>query len=1011
MFYTLFKPNVNLKFPRMKKFTLLLVFLLLTGVTSLFAQEVQVKGTVTASEDGSPVPGAYVMIKGSQAGVATNADGTYTISVPADATLVFSSIGMKSKEVPVGGSSVLDVVLDTDIIGMEEVIVVGYTSVRKEANTGAVNVVKTDKLKDVPEVSFDKMISGKMPGVMITSTSGQPGAASQIRVRGISSLTSGNEPLIVVDGTPVMQGDQSYFTNTSNALSAINPNDVESITLLKDASATSIYGSRGANGVLLITTKSGKIGKSKIDFRASYGVSKLANDNDYGVMSASQLVTFMRDAATNSGFNPDDPNAGGGRYYVPTSLATGQTWDWMDLVSRNGKSQNYELTLSGGNEKTKHYVSAGYSGDEGVFNGVNYQKFQLRANVDQKVNNWITAGIRLNGAYTKSDDVPMQSLYYANPLFGGQIIAPWTNPYTADGDFSLDIPENGNTNPLANAAYDDQWEKQNRMMGNMFLEFKPIKNVTLKTSNSYELTDGEGRRYWSDRTSVSGVATLQTSNSKYTQLTTSNTVAYDTKIAERHTLNLMAGQEAQRNDYNSYYIYSPDLNPDIPYPNTATSNDDDGDYDESTRTMLSFFGIVNYEFADKYFIKFHLRSDGSSRFGKETKWGTFYSVGASWVISNESFMQPITQINLLKLRASYGINGNDNIPTYAQWGVYGSRQYNGVSGMAPDQLPKPDLTWELNKTYNLGLDFGLFQRITGSVEYYQRKTTDMLLDSPLSRTTGFSSIQDNVGEVMNKGWEALVNLNMLDGDIKWDLGFNISHNKSEILSLASGQDQFINFSNNRIVHKVGESMYSFYLYDYAGVNPVNGEALWYDVDGKITNKYASARRIVAGSPEPKFTGGINSSLSWKGVSFDVTFEFRAGNKVLIEENRYLNSDGYFWGANQSKTNLDYWKQPGDVTRNPIPLADNPTFSNGYRSSRWMQNGDFMRIKNLTLSYSIPSNWLGKIGVQQLRVYTSAINLYTFHNVDFWDPERGEDGTGFGIYPQTKKIMFGLELSL
>jgi TonB-dependent starch-binding outer membrane protein SusC len=995
----------------MKKTAFLLFFLLQSGLCSLFAQEMQVAGKVTSSEDGSPVPGAYVMIKGSQTGTATDADGNYKLTVASGATLVFSSVGMKSKELAVGSASVMDVILEPDIIGMDEVIVVGYTTVRKEANTGAVNVVKSDKLKDVPEVSFDKMISGKIPGVMITSTSGQPGASSQIRIRGISSLTSGNEPLIVVDGTPVMQGDQSYFTNTSNALSAINPNDVESITLLKDASAASIYGSRGANGVLLVTTKSGKAGKSKIDFHASYGMSKLANDNNYGVMSPKQLHTYMRDAVTNIGKDPDNPTSGGGRYYVPNSLITGDTYDWMDIVTRPGLQQDYELTASGGNEKSRHYLSVGYTGDEGVFYGVNYQKYQLRANIDQKINNWISTGVRINGAYTRSDDVPMQDLFFANPLFAGQIIAPWSPLYDSHGEYNLDIPENGNTNPRANAAYDDQWEKQNRLMGTLFMEIKPFKGFTFKTNNSYELTDGEGRRYWSAKADINGKTTLQTSNTKFIQLTTSNTLSYDTHLMDKHNLSFLLGQEAQRNDYNLYFLKSLNVNPDIPYANTSTSSDDMGSYDEYTRTLLSFFGIVNYEFSNRYFLKFHLRSDGSSRFGKDTKWGTFYSVGASWVITNESFMQSFEAVNLLKLRASYGINGNDNIPVYAQWGVYGSREYNGVSGMAPDQLPKPDLTWELNKAYNIGLDFGFLQRVTGTIEYYQRKTTHMLLESPLSRTTGFSSIQDNVGEVENKGIEGLVNVSVVNKEIKWDVGFNIAHNRSKILSLASGQKQFLDTDNSRILHKIGESMYMFYLYDYAGVNPVNGEALWYNADGKITNQYKNARRILAGSPEPKFTGGISSSLSWKGISLDATFEFRTGNKVLIDENFYLNSDGYSWGNNQAITGLDYWKKPGDNARNPKPLADNSTFSNGFSSTRWMQNGDFMRIKNLTLAYVLPSSLVKRMGIEQIRIYTSAINLYTFHKVDFWDPERGQDGTGYGIYPQTKKFMFGIELSL
>jgi TonB-linked SusC/RagA family outer membrane protein len=997
----------------MKKCTFLLVFLLLAGLSSLMAQEVQVKGTVTGSEDGMPVPGAYVIIKGTQTGTSTDVSGNYAISVPADATLIISSVGMKSQEIVVGGSSVIDVVLQPDVIGMEEVIVVGYTTVRKEANTGAVNVVKSDKLRDVPENSFDKMLSGKIPGVTISATSGQPGAASQIRVRGITSLNAGSDPLIVVDGSPVMQGDQSYFTNTSNALSSINPNDVESITLLKDASATSIYGSRGANGVLIITTKSGQQGKSKVDFRASYGMSRLANDNNYGVMSPNQLVTYMRDAVTNSGYNPDDQTAGGGRYYVPTSLATGKTYDWMDIVSRTGKSQNYELNISGGNEKSKHYISAGYTDDQGVFYGVDFKKYQLRANIDQKINNWLTAGVRINGAHTFTNDVPMQSLYYANPLFGGMIIAPWSPLYNADGGYNLDIPENGNTNPRANAAYDDQWEKQNHINGTLFLEVKPFKGFTLKTNNSYEITDGEGRRYWSDKSDAAAnpVATLQTSNSRYSQLTTSNTATYDLQLGDRNNFSFLAGQEATRNDYNSYYIYSPNVNPDIPFPNTATSGDDDGDYEESTHTMLSFFGIANYDLAKKYFLKVHLRTDGSSRFGKDTKWGTFYSVGASWVVSNEAFMESHRIFDILKLRASYGINGNDNIGNYTQWGLYGSVQYNGVAAMAPSNLQNKDLTWEMNKTYNIGVDFGLLKRFTGTIEYYQRKTTDMLLDTPLSRTTGFNSFQDNAGEVKNTGIEGLFNANIVNTDVKWDVGFNISHNKSEIMSLSSGETQFIDPDNNRIIRKVGQSMYMFYLFDYAGVNPVNGEALWYDADGKITNKYANARQVLAGSPEPKFTGGFNSSLSWKGISLDINFEYRTGNKVLIEENRYLNSDGYFWGANQANTALDYWKKPGDITRNPKPLADNSTYSNGYRSKRWMQNGDYLRIKNLTLAYVLPSKIMQKMGISQLRIYGSAINLYTFHKVDFWDPERGIDGTGFGIYPQTKKIMFGIELSL
>jgi TonB-dependent starch-binding outer membrane protein SusC len=993
----------------MRNSTFLLVLLLLGGFISARAQDVQVGGTVTSSEDGSPVPGVYVILKGTQTGATTDVNGKYTITVPANSTLVFSSVGMKRQEIAVTGNAVIDVVLEPDITGLQEVIVVGYTTVRREANTGSVGLVKSDKLKDVPENSVDKLLSGKVAGMSISSSSGQPGASSQIRVRGITSLTTSNEPLWVIDGIPVFQGDLSYFTNTSNALTSLNPNDVESITVLKDASAASIYGSRGANGVILVTTKSGKQGKSRVDFRASFGFSKLANDNDYGVMTSGELLTYMRDAVYNVGLDPEDPNSG--RYYVPMMLSSQPTYDWMNIVTRPGKQQNYELVLSGGNEKTTHYISASFTDDNGVFYGINFTTYQLRANIDHKVNNWLTGGVRLNGSYNKSNDVPMQSLYYANPLFAGQIIEPWTPPYNSDGSFNLQIPENGYTNPRANAAYDDQWEKQNHVNSAFYLEIKPLKGLTIKSNNSYEYLNGEGRRYWSEKSdgsSANPIATLQTSNTKYSTVVTSNTLVYDFKLGENNHFNFLAGQEASKSYNNAYYLYSPDVNPEIPYPTTSVSTSDDGDYGEGSNSLLSFFAIANYDFSNKYFLKAHWRSDGSSKFGSDRKWGTFYSIGGSWVISNEEFLKSVSFVNMLKLRATYGINGNNSIGDFQSWALYGPVQYNGATGMAPSNLGNNELRWELNKELNFGVDFGFLSRVTGQIDIYQRNTVDQLLNKPLSRTTGFASQVYNEGEVRNRGIEFIINTNILSGELTWDLGLNVSHNESRIMSLPEGETQFI---DGNIIHKVGEKALEFYLFDYAGVNPVNGEALWYDEQGHISNRYSDARKIIAGSPEPTFTGGVNSTLAWKGISLNIGLEFRTGNKILIDENRYLNSDGYLWGANQARTALDYWKKPGDITRNPIPLADNPTSSSGFSSTRWMQNGDYLRIKDLTLSYMIPQKILDKARMQQVRIYTSAVNLYTFHHVDFWDPERGPLGSGYGIYPQTKKIIFGIEISL
>jgi TonB-linked SusC/RagA family outer membrane protein len=592
--------------------------------------------------------------------------------------------------------------------------------------------------------------------------------------------------------------------------------------------------------------------------------------------------------------------------------------------------------------------------------------------------------------------------------------------YNEDGTYNLRIPENANTNPRATAAHDDQSEKQIRGMSVGNVEWKPLRGLTLATNNSAEFAIGEGRRYWSPEADYAETATLQVSNTKYIQLTTSNTVSYDTYLMDVHSIRVMAGQEATNHMFNSYYIYSPNVDPAIPYPNTASSDEDEGSYNDLKWTMLSFFGNLEYNYDSKYYLKASIRTDGSSKFGANNRWGNFYSVGASWNMHEENFLRSISAINTLKIRASFGVNGNDNFGSYdqqgiyAHWGVYSSTQYNGIVGMAPSQPENPDLTWEVNTAYNGGIDFAFFDRLSGSFEYYYRVTTDMLLNTNISRTSGFSTLRRNVGSLSNTGWEGLINYDVFrGGEVEWSLGANIAHNKSKILDLGD-EEEFINTDNNRILHRVGESLYQYYLYDYAGVNPVNGDALWYTEGedgerGALTNIYADARRYLAGSPEPKFLGGINSDVKWNGISLSLALEYKLGGKVLIEENRYLVSDGYNWGTNQANTGLDYWKEPGDIVRNPKPIADNTTNSNGFRSTRWMFDGDYLRIKNITLSYSLPKNIVSKINLEDLRIYGSAVNAFTFHDVDFWDPERGVDGSGFGIYPQTKSFVIGLDI--
>ena len=452
------------------------------------------------------------------------------------------------------------------------------------------------------------------------------------------------------------------------------------------------------------------------------------------------------------------------------------------------------------------------------------------------------------------------------------------------------------------------------------------------------------------------------------------------------------------------------VNPDIPYAQTGTPGSIEAEQDYEARTLLSFFGMVDYNYASKYFVQASIRTDGSSLFGSNTQWGTFYSVGLSWNIHNEAFLDGFSFVNLLKLRGSYGLSGNNKIAPYRAFGVYSSAAYNGATGMRPSRPENPNLSWEKNESWNVGLDFTVFENLDGNIDVYKRKTTDMLLAKNVPQTTGFSSNFLNIGSLDNRGIELQLDYEILNTrDIIWSVGGNISFNKTEILEL--GDNEEIAYSeDSRLRHIVGESLYTYRLYEYAGVDPTNGEALWYDEDGNISNDYSKAAYNYDYSPEPKFIGGFNTSLSWKGFNLGAFFEFKGGNHVLLIEKRYLSSDGGQMNNNQLKESLNYWKQPGDTGVNPKPVAGNASNSNSFSSTRYLQKGDYLRVKDVTLSYTFPTKLVEKAKIGGLKFYVSAQNLYTFHDVDWWDPERGIDGIGYGIYPMTKTVTAGIDLS-
>ena len=997
-----------------KLFSLALGLLLTIG--SAFAQTTSVSGTVV-DENGDPVVSAAIQLKGSTVYTMTNSVGEFTISAPADGILAISCLGFHSAEIPVNGRASISVVLKADAEVLEDVIVVAYGTVRREANTGSVTSIKNEQLAEIPATSVDKMLSGKMAGVSITSGSGQPGSTSTIRVRGTSSINAGNEPLWVVDGIPVMNSDNRQMSNFGvgggSSSTYLNPNDIESITVLKDAAAASVYGSRAANGVILVTTKSGKNGRAKFTARAKVGAQQLINDHNYRPLSGEELLSYLRVASVNAGYNPDDPTS---QYYYPQTLLEKGTTNWYKELTRVGLLQEYEINATGGTNKGSYYSSVSYHKNEGVFYGVDYQRFTARVNADMKLTNTLKTGTKINLSYSDSNSGQMGDLYYSNPAYAMFSILPWTPIRNEDGSYNMNIVENSKTNPRANADYDVNNDKEYRLQGSLFLEWKPIPQLTLKTNNQVEFDLTQSRQNRHEFTHQGTAADIEYIN-KDVRYTTSNTITYDDKYDE-HSFRVLVGQEAMLDKWDLLGAYSPGVDPAIPYPTTGKGETDQVDFNIVEESLLSFFGVADYNYDNRYFFQASVRGDGSSLFGSQAKWGAFWSVSGSWNIANEKFMSSTRSwLSGLKIRASYGVNGNNNIAAYRAYGVYGAINYAGATGMVPSRPENPNLAWERNKTWDLGLDFSFFDdRLTGSGDIYYRKTSDMLLSKRVPYTTGFGSNFMNVGSMRNKGIEGQIEgVIIRNSDWFWSVGLNVAMNRSLVLDL--GDSEFLSVADSRASSNdstpvrivKGMRLYNFYTRDYYGVNPSTGDPLWYDKNGKLTGDVSKARYVYAGSPEAKATGGFNTTVSWKGLSLSAYFEFVAGNKVFVSDQNI--GFGHDMNNNNTVGVLNYWTKPGDTGVVPKPVAGAP--SQSYRASTYnIQDGSYTRIKDITLSYSLPENALKAIRMKGIRIYVSALNPYTFHNVkNVMDPELGVLGYTMGAsHPMTKSIVGGIEVT-
>ncbi len=981
----------------------LCLLFIFVSVGDLIGQKT-ISGTVRSASDQEALLGASVAIKNSSVGTVTDLDGKYTLEVPDENTiLVFTYIGYNSQELTVGARSQIDVSLEVSVQSIEEVVVIAYGETEKKKFTGALTSVSAEDLEQVPQVSAVQMMQGRAAGVLVEDNSGQPGTAGSIIIRGVGTLGNARDPLYVVDGTP------------TSSIASLNPNDISSISILKDAAATSIYGSRASNGVVLITTKKGKIGETQFSFNAQYGLSDIENPNDFRMMNSSEYVEYYREAYQAAGENPDDPNSG---RYLPLSAANVNT-DWIDAVSQTGKTQQIEFSASGGSEKTRHFASLSYFNQEGVVIGTNFERFSGRLNFDMSPVDKVNIYLNLLGSYTDSD------LQYSDGGRGGTFsgafnVAP-TSTILATNDtpaglnglgYNFNLPSNAGHNPVATSDIRERVQKGVRAFPTLRLTYEPVDRLLLSTSASVDYTFRKENAYQSKfyfAETDNGLAELTTW--VYTDANFNATASYGIDLNADHQITPLIGIEVYKSTTTIESSESRDFAFDGINNVAAGAVPLGSDYIYNANTLVSMFSRINYSFRDKFLLEASFRRDGSSRFGPENRWGDFYAVGAGYNIHEEAFMQSQSLFNTLRLRLSYGIQGNNGIGDFAWRSGYGTEgtfivppQGGGTglpnSGAQPDEPGNQELKWEQSKSFNAGIDFTLLNnRIGGTIEYYHRSSVDLLAERLISHTSGFTSIIDNIGDVQNQGIEFSLNTtNIESGDFSWTSNFNITFNNNEIVELNGVADQL--FTDSRLVRIIGQPLDQWYLPQYAGVDPADGRPLYLTEDGGVSADINDAVSEVSGqsSLTPDYFGSFTNTISFKGLSLSAMFYFKDGFYVYRSQ---LSSLSVPSSNNQPASNLARWQQPGDQT--DAPRSDDA--SGQLNSTRWLEDGSYIRLRNITLLYRLPASLTSKLGLSSLDVSVRGVNVLTFTKYNGFNPDTGlyeaDD------YPIPRTITFGL----
>lgn len=985
--------------------------------------EFLVKGKVTDSK-GNPIIGASVIEKGTTNGTVTDMDGGFTLEVKDGAVLNISFLGYKSVET--NATSNMDIILEEDSELMEEVVVTGYGTFKKSAFAGSASNVKADKI-NVPAVSFQDMLQGNATGVQFSQSSGQPGAASAISIRGMGSFNASNTPLYVIDGVPVQSGTINSMSSDAglDIMSTISTSDIENITIIKDAAAASLYGSRAANGVVLITTKRGKDGKPKIAFKADWGASDFAMKYR-PVMSGEErreyIYNGLKNAALRDGESEEDAIAYADEEidsYAPVPWCGYVDWD--DILFRKGFHQTYEASLAGGTDKVSYYTSLSYLQQDGVAINSGLERFSGRVNVDYRATDKLTLGGKMMLARV-NQDVHSEGTSYTSPFYSSRnCVVPSDAVYNEDGSWNREFIRNSDRNPLLAATYDYQREYVTRSFNTVYGQYEFIKNLIFKSTFSYDYTITKGKD-WSDPRTSNGDdynGYMTTKFFEYSKMVWANQLSYKFNIKDDHHFDVLVGYEID-DHYHDYLSGSAS--------NFATADKNalsngmttQGVSGNDTRTrMVSYLARLNYDYKNRYYFGASFRTDGSSRLHEDNRWGNFWSVSAAWRINEEAFMDSADHwLTDLKLRASYGVNGTLPSDYYGYQGLSSlTNGYLEQPGISLSQIENKNLGWETNHNFNIGVDFGFLGRISGTIEYYTRTTKNLLMDMPVSMTTGFSSYLMNIGKVRNSGIEFEINTtNIQTKNFTWNTTFNISHNKNEILVLDGRQTEIISGSQ---IRKVGYPYRTFYLIEFAGINPETGAPQFYtnekDENGnyikEITEKPSEANYIPTKEhAEPAVVGGLTNTFRYRWFDLSFMFSYQFGGYSYDNWAQKTEHGGDDLEANIPTYYKDCWKKPGDVTQYEFFYESPDVPMSDYRTTRRLHSTDFIRLKSLSFGFTFPQEWTRKARIENVRLYFSAVNLWTWAAYDYYDPEAVSGGTAIWGTPPLKTLTGGISFN-